>query len=449
MRAALLVLIASPALALAEPVDDDTQVEVHAETDTSPTRKSYWIPIGEAFVMNVAVNAGAQAIGMDWADISLSSVRRNLTSEWTWDEDPFTINGLGHPYSGAMPFTAARSTGHDFWVSGLYSFGSSAFWELFMETEIPSLNDQLTTTVAGMLLGESLHRIGRALRTGNPGFVRETAATLLDPVGGFNRKIWGKPWRDHLPPSFYAHIGVGAEHMTRTYQDVQMEDKNAFHLDLVLQHGLPGDRDFEPRVPLDHFDVRASADISEDELVGALDIRGLVFGRGFSGGFYGLYGTYDYMNPDRVRVHAVGIGPGIATQTQLGDHGYFRATGVLTLVPWGSAGGVSESEDPTQRDYQRGPGLGQILELEVGRHRIGGMRLTSRAWEIDGTFVGDGRELVTTHTIAGHLALAKNHAIGIESTYSLRGATFMPEDMNLVDRTFEVRAFYALTSGRY
>jgi hypothetical protein len=77
------------------------------------------------------------------------------------------------------------------------------------------------------------------------------------------------------------------------------------------------------------------------------------------------------------------------------------------------------------------------------------VRLTSRAWQIEGSLTGDGRELVMAHTLAGHVALAANHALGIEGTYSLRAATFTPAGMDLLDRTIEVRAFYALTSGAY
>jgi hypothetical protein len=446
MRVALACLLV-PAVALAEPVPEEP-AQIHAWPEsTRPERRSYAVPLVEAVLMNLSLNAGAQLVGYPWAEISPGSIRRNLTNPWVWDEDAFSINHFAHPYGGAWPFLAARSTGHGFWVATAYAVGASLMWELTMENEPPSLNDQLTTSIGGALLGESLHRIGRALRHGNPGVLRRAAATLVDPVGTFNRTVWGTAWRDRLPPSYYAHVGVGYERFEHfADRGAAASDLDALHIDLVLQHGLPGDPDFVPRQPLDHFDVRAAVDLARERVVGTLDIRGLLVGRRLPRGFWGLYGTYDYSNPERVRVSAIGVGPGIAYERGVAG-GYLRATGVATLVPWGAAGGSMESEDI--RDYQRGPGLGQIVELEAGRHGIGGLRLTSRAWQIDGSLVGDGREHVMSHTLAGHLALAANHAIGVEGTVSMRDPRLLPDDMVFRDRALEIRAFYALTSGAY
>ncbi|HEU0030562.1 MAG TPA: DUF3943 domain-containing protein [Kofleriaceae bacterium] len=420
--------------------------------DVRPLKKSYAIPFVESVGFIAALNASAQLAGMDWAEISLSTMHDNLTGSWVWDEDPFTIDQVGHPYTGAWPFLAARSTGHGFWTSAVYSIGSSLVWELLMENEPPSINDQITTPIAGSLIGESLHRMGRALRVGNPGPIRTAAATLIDPVGSLNREVWGKAWRDKLPPSFYAHVGIGWEQQTRLYEGARVEnDQNAFHSELVLQHGLPGDPDFAPRRPLDHFDLRGSLDVSSEHVIAQVDIRGLVWGRKFdtdgARGLWGLYGTYDYMNPDRVRASAIGVGPGAVVELPIGEQDFFRATGVAMLVPWGAAGGSNEAEGE-MRDYHRGPGAAQIVELELGRRNLGGLRLTSRAWEIDGRYVGDGEEFVTTHTLGGRLALARNHAVGVEGTYALRAATFTPDTMDRFDRAIDFRIFYALTTGR-
>lgn len=426
---------------------DPDEVVTRWSDNATPMRRSYSLPFAEVLGWELALNASAQAIGMPWADISGATIRHNLTSMWEFDEDAFTINQFGHPYIGAVPFMMARSTGHGFWVSTAYAAGGSLIWETLMENTGPSFNDQLTTTIAGAFLGESLHRVSRALRH-RKSTLRQIAATALDPVSTVNREAWGQAWSDKLPPSYYAHLGVGWEQLSRTLSGARTEnDQHQFHAELVLQHGMPADQDFHPRVPLDHFDLRASIDISSDHVVGGLDIRGLIYGswlaRGPLRGVYGLYGMYDYMNPDRVRVSAIGIGPGIATETALGDHSFVRATGVVGLVPWGAAGGSNEEE--ITRDYQRGPGAAEILELELGRRGWGELRATSRAWQIDGTQTGDGREFVTTHTLGARLAISDHQALGAEGTFSLRDSKF--EVMNARDETFEFRVFYALTSS--
>ena len=352
-----------------------------------------------------------------------------------------------------MLFGAARSSGHRFWVAGLYAFGGSFVWEMLFENEPPSLNDQITTPIAGSLLGETFHRMGRALRDGHPGVVRRTAAALIDPMGELNRQAWGKAWRDDTPWSFYAHLGLGYERVSTSFQGMREgEDQQEFHTELVLQHGLVGDHAFEPRYPYDHFDLRAAVDFGGDHVVANVDVRGLLladrFGGERFGGLYGLYGTYDYTNQARVRMSAIGVGPGAASELAIGDRGFLRLTAAALIVPWGAGGGDNE-EEMEQRDYHRGPGLAQIAEVELGRRGLGSLRATSRAFEIDGTLVDDsGTEIVTNHTAGGLLALARNHAIGIEGTLSTRRATFMGDRADLNDRTVEARVFYALTAGR-
>ena len=461
MRFTQLLLLASlvtPHTVAAQPIIEETSTTKKAEapgqiTDEQPLKRSYLVPAVELTGLTFLLSVGAQIAGMDWADISWQTMKDNLTSSWVWDEDPFTIDQLGHPYGGAMLFGAARSTGHGFWIAGAYAFGGSLVWEVLYENEPPSLNDQITTPIAGALLGETFHRMGRALRDGNPGIVRRTTAALIDPMGEFNRHAFGKAWRDDTPWSYYAHLGLGYERSSTRIQGMRPgADVQHFHTELVLQHGLPGDHAFKPRYPYDHFDLRAGVDIGEDQVVANVDVRGLLIGDRFGdegfGGLYGLYGTYDYTNQDRVRVSAIGVGPGVATELAIGQRGFLRLTAAALAVPWGAAGGDNE-EEMELRDYHRGPGLAQIGEAEIGRRGLGSVRLTSRVFEIDGTLVDDsGSEIVSNNTLGGMWSFARNHSIGVEGTLSTRRATFMADRPDINDRTVEARVFYALTAGK-
>ena len=75
------------------------------------------------------------------------------------DDDEFYTNQLLHPFQGSYPFAAARSAGLGFWESFPYAFLSSLAWELAGETEQPAINDQLTTSIGGAVVGELLHRL--------------------------------------------------------------------------------------------------------------------------------------------------------------------------------------------------------------------------------------------------------------------------------------------------
>jgi hypothetical protein len=95
----------APAAAPAAPAPEPTL------WDTG-TGKSYVIPaleiIGFDFLLNRINNSHYGCC--DYA-VTMDSIRRNLRSSWTTDNDPFKVNQLGHPYQGSMYHGFARSAG--------------------------------------------------------------------------------------------------------------------------------------------------------------------------------------------------------------------------------------------------------------------------------------------------------------------------------------------------
>lgn len=457
LAVALLVVLGRPVAArpaLSELAIDPFGISLTDEE--TPVQQSHAVATLEVITLPIALNVASQLYGADWAKIDLGTMRRNLTNPPVFDEDPFTTDQLAHPWTGAMLFSAARSTGHGFWVSGLYTAGGSLFWELLLENEPPSINDQITTTMGGMLIGEALHRFGRALLyTGplgeqRPNLVRRAAATAIDPIAAANRFAWGDAWAGSVPPNLYAHLGIGAQ-STGLLGGDEREDAQLY-LQFVAEHGLVGDEGFRPRRPLDHFELRGSFAASRGDLDGTLYVRGLAVGTGFGTGcsairgVAGLFGSYDFSNEESIRHSELGFGPGGTTELQLDGGGYLQGTIIGYVVPWGAAGGETEEMGP-RRDYHHGPGLAALAELKLGRARLGELRVTSRLYRIQGTFAKDpANETIAKTTFAGRLQLARHHALGLEGDHGYRRASFADAGMELVQRTTEVRAFYAITT---
>ena len=116
--------------------------------------------IGEMLFSNAAlVLFNRFVLKKDYAMISFDSMYKNLTNKWVWDQDEFSVNHIGHPYQGSFYYTAARSNGLNPWWSFLNTVAGSVTWELFCETETPSMNDLIVTTMGGFSLGEMLHRL--------------------------------------------------------------------------------------------------------------------------------------------------------------------------------------------------------------------------------------------------------------------------------------------------
>ena len=421
--------------------------------DLPPKHKSYLLPAVEIVALDISLNLAAQAYGSPWADVDSSTMWHNLTHDWGYDADPYTTNQLAHPYCGALVYSTVRSTGHDVLTSELYTFAGSAFWEVILENEVPSLNDQLTTPIGGMFIGEAMHRFSRVLLYpgyGKPNWLRRTAASIIDPVGAANRQWWGDAWRKVVPPSMYAHFGVGWNQHTAMLGGRAGDPM--VHAEVFVEHGLPGDHNFEARHPLDHFELRGAIDASADDNVGSLYMRGMLWGGNFANervrGFGGLFAAYDFNNEDRVRASALGFGPGMTSEIALGDQGYLQTSLAAYLVPWGSAGGETEGEK-AMRDYHHGPGLAQLAELRVGRRGIGSLRVTARAYEIQGRLGDDPANERVLQTTAGALvSLAAHHAIGVEGQYTLRRASYSQAagGMSTADDASEIRAFYAITT---
>jgi hypothetical protein len=415
-------------------------------SDDVPLVRAYVVPGLEIITLNILANLGARAAGAPWAAITPSTMATNVTGPWVYDDDVFAINQFAHPYGGSVLFLAARSNGLGFWTSAAYGFAGSLVWEMLMENEPPSINDQITTSVGGAFLGEALHRWGRAVLTGGgerPSIGRRVLSGFIDPMGTTNRAVFGDNWRRVPPPVIHSYMAIGWN------RELTAGDHSPLHLELAVTHGLPSDPRFEPMVPFDHFDLRVQLDTSTENIAGYVDLRGLIVGRAMGEpdlrALWGLYGTYDYWNPDYARASAIGVGPGIAAHAALGERGFAEAVAVVTAVPFGAAGGAGDGGGP-QRDYHHGPGLGQFVELKVGLRNIGHVRMNARAIEIDGTLIGDAVEAVLITTVGATVQIAPHHAIMADVVYSARSAQFDDVQMTAFDQAAQFRLNYAITS---
>lgn len=120
----------------------------------------------------------------DWEYDTFSS--RLTLDAIRFDNNSFTTNHLMHAGAGAGYHAFSRANGLPLWASALYTVGASTAWEGALEfKEKVSVNDEITTTLGGVAVGEALFQVGEYLGSapgGGTGWHRAAAWTLGFPV---------------------------------------------------------------------------------------------------------------------------------------------------------------------------------------------------------------------------------------------------------------------------
>src|SRR5688500_17953304 len=83
-------------------LDKVDQPPVTDPEDLPVRQKSYFVPFAEIMLGNLALSVTAQLSGVHWGQQSLATIERNLTTEWRFDNDAYSINNLAHPFNGAL-----------------------------------------------------------------------------------------------------------------------------------------------------------------------------------------------------------------------------------------------------------------------------------------------------------------------------------------------------------
>ncbi|AEF85458.1 conserved hypothetical protein [Treponema primitia ZAS-2] len=161
------------------------QIGAQETEGTEDEKKSLYPALLGGVFTNTVFHLTSRLFGADFAQTSLESIKTNLESPWIWDSDAFLFNHPGHPYQGGLYHAAARSNGFNFYESILFDATGSLTWELFGETDIPSLNDLVVTTFGGAAFGEMLHLL--YLEIDNP-----WAAALVSPMDALNNAVLQK-----------------------------------------------------------------------------------------------------------------------------------------------------------------------------------------------------------------------------------------------------------------
>lgn len=85
--------------------------------------------------------------------------KKSFTAPPVIDKDLWAVNFIGHPLQGSYYYNCVRSQDAKAWHSALFCIGQSFLWEYAWEAgmEQPSIQDFVSTPLAGILVGEASH----------------------------------------------------------------------------------------------------------------------------------------------------------------------------------------------------------------------------------------------------------------------------------------------------
>lgn len=200
LAAVALIICLSSAVASAEPTRAGVAVAERGllgdVTETPPPRAVHYLRAGAW--MGVMLGAGSvwyvldDRNVLDWDKPSMSS---RLTGEsWRFDNNGFGMNFILHPINGSGFYAFSRANRLGAWQAALFSFLTSMTWEYIIEyNERVSINDVITTPLAGIAVGEFAHKLGWYLNSA-PGSspLRTTLAWGLGPTVAVHRALDGE-----------------------------------------------------------------------------------------------------------------------------------------------------------------------------------------------------------------------------------------------------------------
>ncbi len=413
-------------------------------------------PYFEATAINFMYNGINHLRGHETANIGPKSIYRNLRDGFEWDDNPWGVNQIGHPYQGSNYFTAGRGHGLSFWEStAVAAFGSST-WEFIFENNRASLNDLINTTIGGIALGEVMHRVAWLVRNpmADKGRTRkEIIATVIDPFGGLARMTSGDSKRvvpkppDMIPSSVKTRGGAGVMWQGRTVHEAESTVRPFLQIEMDYGDVRTG----RSKVPFGAFGLGFTA--GGGSPVSEVAVRGRFFGRPLGDGGQAqlsVFQTFDYSTNLAYSFGGQGVEVEVAMAHRMsrGTSLWMAATGgstflgaVDSLVP-PPAPDTLDPELVARRTYDYGPTLRFGGALELQRNGAAVMRLTYQGYQLS---VVDGTRafhvLQTTH-LDIRVPLVRAFEFGMSGEYFFRKAYFWPQGNRIAD-SWQFRTFAA------
>lgn len=130
------------------------------KADSWSEKKHPFVALSGALGVNVLISTwNRYMIGSDWAKVGWDEWNHFWERKLTWDRDWYWTNFFLHPYQGSLYYMAARGSNLNKLESLAVTFLGSYTWEYLCESNAPSKNDMVFTTIGSFCVGEMFFRL--------------------------------------------------------------------------------------------------------------------------------------------------------------------------------------------------------------------------------------------------------------------------------------------------
>ncbi len=391
--------------------------------------KSYSNTIMDISGINVAVwSLDSFILKKSWAQISLKSIVSNLDHGFEWDRGIFISNHLTHLYHGALYFSAARLNGLDIGESTFFTSAGSLMWELFFESNYPSINDVIMTTLGGYILGGPLHQMAGTLYSQNSrglnGFFQKSLILIINPSYSFHLFSKNQSGLNFFTEEHYYRFQLplgtywSATNKQRYLLGIYVENRD--YLEKGLEYIKPYDWFlFDGRLGFrkdSYWDKEISATV-------------LLSGTKTKNGLRGLFGVYDYIETQIIEmISTTGIGMGAVSSYYSEPNFFTEASGVLSFVLGGSSPSLDIEKcqfgEKNQKPYYFGPGLMSRFRIEVGKKGFGSILAKFSQYWINSLF-SEAQESLSVSSFNIRLDITKTSKINFGYDCYIRQGTIL------------------------
>jgi hypothetical protein len=206
-----------------------------------------WLEMGAFLAYSNASYWYRAAFPEDWQfQLTLDSQipRIFFLEGWRFDSNNFKLNWT-HAPAGGLYYEFARACNMSWLQSWLMAIAASTYWEVVVEwKEVISTNDQLTTGIAALAVGEPWYQVGHFLSHQSGFFLQ--ALSFLNPVVKFNHWLDRKEpgAKDYVQPGWHDFgLFAGVRHLASSGKASETGAYFGFHTRLLglSEYGKPGD----------------------------------------------------------------------------------------------------------------------------------------------------------------------------------------------------------------